>query len=651
MNKQFKFPTVAALLLCVTALLSACGGGSDSSVNSSSTPVALTSPIGIDRFLLFPNPQMQADGTLQIDSTAYSNAYYAAVDPNNERTTLVDFKAKNGFGTGGNEVTVIIGDKRDLGYGRKITGRQNTDGTIAFVVDNFMVNNYGGYTQTNGDAAILGEMKWHIGTNAIEFSPGPGGTISFAKFYTFAPVTGQRVLAANLDGRGNKALPTICINCHGGRGDALTPSGLFPKVNYVPSGTRGDVGAKAHILEPNAFDFSTISGFSRASLEANLKVLNKMVLCTYPKPATETTGAFDGCRRTATAEEYQGTAAAQIKNMYGGDDLPNATSETTDTYVPGDWGTFGQGNFYSATITNSCRVCHSVLGTGRQSDIDFQSFTKFDSYSDRIKAHVIDRGNMPLAKLVYDKFWTTPSIYGPMKQYLADKGFADANALPGHPVADPGPDRVIKSNSVTLSAAMSLFSTGYQWTVTSGSATLTNAQTATPTFTANGGDGTYTVQLISATATASSLPKTLTIVVDSTLGWDPQAVAFNSTTAANQIRDILQISGTPTCTSCHIDTTALPRTVPLPPLFYNDYDRAGTGNATDATNRNWLYTEVRGRINFTDIIDSPLLRKPSGHHHNGGLIPGFDSSKPPGDAARVNYDKLIAWILRDAPEN
>jgi hypothetical protein len=590
-----------------------------------------------------------------LDSTEYSTAYYEAIDPNNERTTLDAFKARNGFGTGGNEVTVVIGDKRDLGYGRKITGRKNSDGTIAFIVDNFMVNNYGGYTQSNGDAAILGEMKWHIGTNAIEYSPGPGGTVNFVKFYTFAPVTGQRVLAANLDGRGNKSLPTICINCHGGRGDALTPLSpvtnkkLFPKVNYVASDARGDVGAKAHILEPNAFDFSTISGFSRASLESKLKEINKMVLCTYPKPATETTGAFDGCRRAANADEYQGTAAAQIKNMYGGDDLPNATAETTDTYVPGDWEAYGQRNFYTATISNSCRVCHSVLGTGRQSDIDFQSFTKFDSYSDRIKAHIVDRGNMPLAKLVYDKFWTTPSMFGAMAQYLSDKGFADANAKPGHPVADPGPDRVIKSNSVNLSAAMSLFSTGYQWTVTSGNATLTNAQTATPTFTANGGDGTYTVKLVTASASASSLPKTLTIVVNSALGWDPDALAFNSATAAHQIRDVLQTVGSP-CLACHVNVPLTP-TSPIPPLFYNDYDRAGTGNAADVTNRNWLYTEVRSRINFTDIIDSPLLRKPSGHHHNGGMIAGFDSSKLPGDAARTDYDKITAWILRGAPEN
>ena len=32
-----------------------------------------------------------------------------------------------------------------------------------------------------------------------------------------------------------------------------------------------------------------------------------------------------------------------------------------------------------------------------QSDIDFNSYEKFVSYADRVKTHVFDRGNMPLA--------------------------------------------------------------------------------------------------------------------------------------------------------------------------------------------------------------------------------------------------------------
>lgn len=642
MNTPTASLPLLGLLLCAT-LLSACGGGTgDSSRNS---PAASTQgPAGPSSFLLFPNPQQQDNGTLQVNAPAYATAYYQAIDPNNDRDTLAKFKAFNGFGTGGNEVSITIGDQRDLGYGRKMTGRMNTDGSLAFVVENYLVA-YGPYSPLSLEAAIRDERRWHIGTNGIEYSAGPGGGVKFVKFYTFDASTGARLYAADLDGRGNKAMPTICINCHGGRGDALTPSGLFPKLTYSASGARGDVGGQLHAFEPAAFDFSSISGFSRASLEANMKELNKMVLCSYPKPATETTGAFDACRRAATAHEYQGTAAAHLKHIYGGDNLPNATSEATNTYLPGDWSSSGRADLYKATVSDSCRVCHSLRGTGHQSDIDLESFTKFDGYADRIKAHVVDRGNMPLAKLVYDKYWTTPSTVSAMASYLSGKGYSDATAQPGRPVADPGPSRVIKANSTTLSAAMSLYSSSYQWSVTAGTATLSNATSASPTFTA-AGDGSYTVQLVTGNGTTTSAPATLTIVVDSTLAWDPQAVSFNNATAAHQIRDLLQ-TGTGGCTTCHASTVLSP----IPPVFYDDHDRASTGNASDATNRNWLYTEVRGRINFTDVVASPLLRKPAGNHHNGGQRAGYDTSTAPGNAARSSYDKLVAWILRGAPEN
>ena len=84
-------------------------------------------------------------------------------------------------------------------------------------------------------------------------------------------------------------------------------------------------------------------------------------------------------------------------------------------------------------------------------------------------------------------------------------------------------------------------------------------------------------------------------------------------------------------------------------MFYADYDRNGDG-VIDATDTAWLYAEVRSRLNFTDIVASPLLRKPSNNHHFGGLQDGFDTSKVPGDPARVNYDLILDWILSGAPQ-
>jgi hypothetical protein len=650
MYKRFALSYLGTLLLSATLLLVGCGGGTGSSgTSAANNPANQEGPEGPSSFLLFPNPQVQSDATLQVNSTAYATAYYQAIDPTNTRATLAGFKSVNGFGTGGNEVSIIIGDQRDLGYGRKMTGRMNADGTIAFVVENYLVG-YGPYSPFSLEAAIKDESRWHIGTNGIEFSPGPSGGVKFVKFYTFDPITGARLLAGNLDGQGDKAMPTICISCHGGRGDALTPTGLFPKLTFSQSGARGDISGQTHAFEPASFDFSNISGFTRAALEANIKELNKMVLCTYVRPTTETAGAFDACRRTANANEYQGTAAAHIKHMYGGNDLPNASAEATDSYLPGDWGTAGQSSLYANTVTNACRVCHSLRGNANQSDINLESFTKFDLYADRIKAHVIDRGNMPLVKLVYDKYWTTPSMNGTMATFLAGKGYGNAAAKPGRPVADPGPDRVIKSNTTTLSGTMSLYSSTYQWRVTSGNATLTNANTATPTFTAAGGDDSYSVQLVTSNGSTLSAPQTLIIAVKAALPWDPEAVSFNNANPANQIRTVLQQTGAGTgdCMTCHL-STASPM---VPPVFYNDFDRAGNGVAagTDATNRNWFYTEVRARINYTDIVASPLLRKPSGNHHNGGARIGFDTTKAPGHVDRTDYDKFVAWILRGAPE-
>ena len=38
----------------------------------------------------------------------------------------------------------MFGDRRDLGYGRRMTVRQNVDGTVAAVVENYLVRSLGG---------------------------------------------------------------------------------------------------------------------------------------------------------------------------------------------------------------------------------------------------------------------------------------------------------------------------------------------------------------------------------------------------------------------------------------------------------------------------------------------------------------------------
>jgi mono/diheme cytochrome c family protein len=648
------------LLACIPALaavllLASCGGGSSSGDVRPGTDPGVVPWSGPDSFLLFPNPQVQADGSLQTNTPAYADAYYAAIDPNNAKDTLAKWKAANGFDTGtGTQVTVVFGDQRDLGYGRRMTARQNTDGTLAFVVENYVIN-VGGATYSaanlplNLQAAIVRDPTSLLGINTIEFSPGPSGGASFAKFFNFSATTGQRENAVDLDGRGNKAMPGPCITCHGGRGDALTPPDATGKRRFnllqnSVSQTRGDVQARLHPFETDSFLFSSTPGFTRAEQEAPIKAINKMILCSYPLPSPSSFPE-DACRRPASPNEWQGSAADMLKSFYGGDGLPSPTF--ADNYLPQSWLVAGQTTLYRSVIAPACRACHLMRGTGAQSDIDFATFEKFLAYADRTRTHIIDRGNMPLVKIVYDAFYASS---GPetLATFLQDQGQVARDSTgavlkPGRPVADPGPDRVVRQGATRLSAAGSLFSDTYAWSLVSGpngatpatGVTLTDANTAQPTFNA-ATDGTYVLSLVASSGSTRSAAKTVTLVVDSALDPAPSAIRFVDIKSVMQKKD--------RCTSCH--SAAGGRT----PSHYTNDDRNGDGIVGDATDDAWFYAEVRGRINFTEIAASPLLRKPSGNFHNGGQLGSFDTSAAPGQPARAQYDLFLNWILNGAPQ-
>jgi mono/diheme cytochrome c family protein len=651
----------SASLLVLAATLGACGGGGSGSATNVPSATEGSSgpaiPSGPNSFLLFPNPQVQSDGTVQTNTLGYAQAYYRAVDPNGQRTTLENFKTINGFYANSFKVapnTVLFDDTRDLGYARKITFWVNSDGTSAAYVTNYLAGGFSSYgtgdPQLNLQAAATDDSRWVVETNAIEFSAAPAapGNPNFAKFYVFS-ASGNQQMTGTLDSRGAKFMPSVCISCHGGRGDALTPpdaSGLplFPEVYNSATLLRGDTGAHMQPVEVGIQTFQPTGQYSRASQEAALKVLNtEMVRCTYPIPSTDTKYAEDACRRTAIPTEWQGDAAGDlIREAYGGPGLPNAT--WNDTYVAGDWAAEGQTSLYDNAIVNGCRVCHKLRGVGVQSDIDFNTVEKFSGYADRVYAHVYNRGNMPLALLVFNTFWGSS---GPseLAAFIKPLGFdayvANGSLLmPGNPVADPGPDRVVTLGATALSAKLSLYASSYTWSLVSnpgGGASLSSTSGENITFNATA-NGTYVVKLVAARDGATD-SATVNIAVNSALAIAPTALRWAD------VVSIIQDGGVapaPTaCLSCHVQGGG-------PPVIYDPtFDRSGTGNA--ATNDFWLYTEVRGRINFTDVVASPILRKPSNHHHFGGLQNGFDLTQPVGDPARANYDRLVGWILNGAP--
>jgi hypothetical protein len=657
-------------LLAISLLLASCGNNPGDVFPGADAWVTPTS--GPDSFLLFPNPQKQTDGSLQTNTAAYATAYYAAIDPNNNEDTLNKWKAANGFGdlSTGTETTVVVGDQKDLGYGRRITARNITSGpnigTIAVMVENYLVSPVADYTYSslNLDAAVNRDQRWHVGTNGIEFSGStcvaqvdPAScvsTIKFAKFYTFDPTTGQRLLAADLDGRGDKSMPGICISCHGGRGDPLTPAlgshtglALFPWVGNSATQKRGDMQAHMQPLIVDSFGYSTTPGYTRADQEAKLKTINEMVLSSYPMLAASSFSEDANRRVITTATEWAGTAASIIKAAYGGDGLPSATF--SDTYLPAGWQTAPAvapaENLYKTVVAPYCRTCHIQRGTWYMDDLNFDNYcyqttpgtcdptaynSYFFGYATRIKAHVIDRGNMPLAKIVYQRFWGSndPDTLATFLQGAQTQAVRDGSGAvlkPGRPVADPGPDRTTDSPA-TLSAANSLYATTYNWSIVSGGGTLSNANSAQATLI--GSPGAYVVQLVVGNGTTQSAPVQVNVTI-AAAGTAALPIAAANIHFAD-IKAILQ--GSAGCSGCHYSGGG-------PPIYYVDYDRNGDGSV-NATDDQWFYTELRGRINFTDVAASPLLRKPSGHHHGGGLI--LNTTDP-------SYNMIALWILNGAP--
>ena len=81
-HKQDLAARGAALFIALG--LAGCGGGggspNDVVPGPQPNPIASSEP---NSFLLFPNPQKQADGTLQTNTLEYAEAYYRAIDPLN----------------------------------------------------------------------------------------------------------------------------------------------------------------------------------------------------------------------------------------------------------------------------------------------------------------------------------------------------------------------------------------------------------------------------------------------------------------------------------------------------------------------------------------------------------------------------------------
>ncbi len=566
-------------------------------------------PPDINRFLTFLNK----DSPKYVESEQTGTAYYEAIDPNDQKTTLADWKSANGFNNGF-DARAVYRNAADLGFGRGMFMRTNANGDVAAYVENYP-------TLADAVAAVkAGNNNRIIATVAMEWSAHPtNGGARYVKFYTFRS-DGSRVnpeddsvFAPDLDGRGEKFQPGVCNICHGGQPKPLV-SGEYPD--------DGNTDAQFLPWDVDSFEFSDDPEFTLAALEPEFKKLNQGALSTYPTaPAA---GTWD-----PTA------ARTLIHGWYGGPTMPEATFN--GEFTPPGWESTPEiEELYHDVVARNCRACHVQRGTNLTNGnaIAFGSYTDFDKYRERIKTLVYDRGTMPVARLTFDNFWRGFQGKQPAARLAAELGIDHTTRHPGRPVADPGPPvrlaPMTVSQSTLLDGTASLFATTYKWSFRDEPANGSNT-------------GVIFSDTFSRATLFMDLPSVykLQLVVSNELGDSPPVsvdiTSFNG--IATQTFNDLGASGIGNIiradcgSTCHKPAGA--GAVAGIPVFFD-------GGLS-------LYNEVRKYVNLEQPANSPLLMKPSAAvPHGGDQRPGYGLQEP---LLTSKYDQLLRWILEGAQNN
>lgn len=639
---------------CLSVLMVLAGCDERESTQTVVTPRGIEVP---DHFLQYLNDQQGA-----LRGADWSAAYYRAVDPDNTRTTLQDWKSANQFGQCDEEVHVVFRDAKDLGYGRNMRGCRHVDGRVAVFVDNYVVRVQPGdpanYGPINVEAAISEDQHHKQGTNAIEFTPiDPTDPDSdkVAKFFTFDR-EGQRIVTADLDGRGSKAMPQPCLLCHGATLSAWDSAAIIGSTTpWAEPGVEKTLkSAKMNLLELESFDYTPYaSRYFRDQQEESLRLLNRFILDTYQESAS---------RPLADPGHWSADFAIEVASKRYLDQPAQAGQTYLDNSVPCGWrvdpaadmdcvGSVdlpaeprpeGVDLVYKKAVEPHCIGCHSVRGSsagerqgGDGNAVNFSNYEKFVGYSDLIVDYVYHRGVMPLSLRNYEKFWADRCNGAPalLASVLPEFDRYDDQAcviVPGLPVAKPGASRPVDT-PVLLDASASLYARDYQWQVLSladpsAIVSFSDAGSSVTQFDASH-DGEYVLRL-TVTNLRGSHSEDIVLTVDNTLDPAPSQLTFVDHVLP-VLRDLSYPGREQRCTDCHSTLGQLGGAYAGIPVVYD----------VDAT----VYAEVLERVNLNDPENSLLIRKPTRDQHGGGMV--IDPGDEDGMAL---YQMLINWIRNGA---
>lgn len=358
-----------------------------------------------------------------------SKNYYTTVNPGGLRTTLADFKTLWGFGTDPNEITASYANSGDLGFGRDMHCLKKTNGNVACYVTNYGDGYKNGSPapgtndQTDANDAGAQNATAEVATVAMEYAPiggdpkAAGNTVNpIVKFYVYKKGLGNTLsISANLDGRGERPVPQLCMVCHGG----LTPQQAN---SAAPFSTAADVSLDSRFIpfDHRFFSFpNNNASLTKAAQEAKFKDLNEIIVkFAPPRPATDPVVEL-------IAELYKDNAGNPVNAQNSVAVVPGWKSTAPGAFA-------NQQNTYQNVVGTGCRSCHV---TQKFAQLQFNTSQKFVDLNvagfpnnklmlGTVQERVCGDYIMPHALRTHELFWDTNGST-PLLMYSALQNFGN----------------------------------------------------------------------------------------------------------------------------------------------------------------------------------------------------------------------------------
>lgn len=361
--------------------------------------------------------------------------YYNQADPSGCRSNFADFRKVNGFTDAqGNEQLPIshasYANSVDLGFGRDMYCKENGQNVACYV------SNYGNETE-NDEGNANDSAEAHAGINpnpqpfatvAMEYSPiedAPGAPVadcanpnfSFAdannrvvKFYVFNADGSARLNNANLDNKGARPIPQLCMVCHGGD-YPNDPGGSNLGVPTFNNASDVDLGSAFLPFDSHTYTLPTVPGYSALDQKQGFIDLNNAVLATNPPVAIqEVIAGLNTVPPGAGPDFVQNDSFVVPGWSPPADAAPVRTAKET---------------MYQSVVAKTCRVCHIAI-TYQGDTLSFRTADDINDRLAQVENRVCDDHVMPHSFRTHQLFWTSSSysLEGPPSKVIGH--------LPGH---------------------------------------------------------------------------------------------------------------------------------------------------------------------------------------------------------------------------